>query len=97
MKNWKIVFGTDEIKPLELDTNSSPTTVYQRRNIEKVSKIEPVSNQEYFEWKREERELTLQEYSMLILMNEVKDEIINVQKEQIIDEYTLQLINEGVI
>lgn len=93
MKNWKIVFGTEETKPLEIDTLSSPTTIYQRRNIEQIEEINSITNDKIKYWKREERELTLEEYSMLVLMQE----IINVQKEKIIDDYTLQLIEEGVI
>lgn len=97
MKEWKIVLGTEEIKPLEIDKISSPTTVYQRRNIEQVEQTDSTTGDKIKYWKREERELTLEEYSILILMQEIKNDIINVQKEQIIDDYTLQLIEEGVI
>ena len=38
MKEWREVFGTEAEQPEEFDTTASPTTVYQRRNIKKVTK-----------------------------------------------------------
>ena len=56
-------------------------------------------------WQRDERELTVGEYEQMKLMEEVvngnKEEIVssvtNFQKEAVIDEYTLQLVEEGVL
>lgn len=56
-------------------------------------------------WQREERELTVEEYETMMLMAEVvngnKEEIVSsvtaFQKEAAIDEYTLQLIEEGLL
>ena len=56
-------------------------------------------------WKREERELTIAEYEQMILVQEIvrdhASEIIGsvteFQKEAVIDEYTLQLVEEGVL
>lgn len=56
-------------------------------------------------WQRDERELTVEEYEQMKLMEEVvngnKEEIVssvtNFQKEAVIDEYTLQLVEEGVL
>lgn len=56
-------------------------------------------------WQREERELTVEEYKSMMLMAEVvngnKEEIVSsvteFQKEAAIDEYTLQLIEEGLL
>lgn len=104
MKEWKKVFGTEGTMPEEFDAVSSPTTVYQRRNIEQSERTEPdgtiVSG-----WQRDERELTVEEYEQMKLMEEVvngnKEEIVssvtNFQKEAVIDEYTLQLVEEGVL
>lgn len=92
MKEWKEVFGTELDKPKELDNTSSPTTIYQRRNIREATRTIN-DGMKIKGWLREERELTLQEYSTFIIVNEA----VNIQKEQIIDDYTLQLINEGVI
>lgn len=104
MKEWKKVFGTEGTMPEEFDAKSSPTTVYQRRNIEPIERTEEdgtvVSG-----WQREERELTVEEYKSMMLMTEVvngnKEEIVSsvteFQKEAAIDEYTLQLIEEGLL
>ena len=56
-------------------------------------------------WQRDERELTVEEYEQMKLMEEVvngnKEKIVssvtNFQKEAVIDEYTLQLVEEGVL
>lgn len=56
-------------------------------------------------WKREERELTTAEYEQMMLMQEVVNgntsEIISsvtgFQKEDAVDEYTMQLVEEGVL
>lgn len=56
-------------------------------------------------WLREERELTLEEYHQMILMQQVVTEntqrivtsVTEFQKGAVIDEYTMQLIEEGII
>lgn len=104
MKEWKTVFGTEPEKPEEFDTSLSPTTVYQRRNIKKVTKTES-DGTKVQGWQREERELTLEEYGQLTLMEEMlhsnKEEIVSsvkeFQRDSVIDEYTIQLIEEGLL
>ena len=64
MTNWKKVFGTQAEKPQELDTTSSPATVYQRRNIVATTRTDEQKNKvEGFEY--EECELTLEEYQRM--------------------------------
>ena len=104
MKEWKEVFGTEATKPEEFDTTASPTTVYQRRNIRQETKTEG-DGTEVTGWLREERELTLEEYEQMKLVHEVvasnTSEIVSsvteFQKKAVIDEYTEQLIEEGLI
>lgn len=56
-------------------------------------------------WLREERELTLEEYHQMALMQQVVAEntqgivasVTEFQKGEVIDEYTMQLIEEGII
>lgn len=56
-------------------------------------------------WQYEERELTIQEYESMILMQQVVAEntqgivssVTEFQKGAVIDEYTMQLIEEGII
>ena len=53
--------------------NSSSTTVYQRRNIERVTNTDPETGNTYEEWQYEERELTKAEYETLTTANQVVD------------------------
>lgn len=57
MTEWKKIHGTQEEKPAEVDITSSPTTVYQRRDIKKDQDDNGNSC-----WSYEERELTKDEY-----------------------------------
>lgn len=104
MKEWKEVFGTEATKPEEFDVTASPTTVYQRRNIRQETKTE-ADGKKVTGWQREERELTLEEYGQLKLVQEVVKEntseivtsVTEFNENEVIDRYTEQLIEEGVI
>lgn len=56
-------------------------------------------------WQYEERELTVAEYESMILMQQVVTEntqeivasVTEFQRGAVIDEYTMQLIEEGII
>lgn len=56
-------------------------------------------------WEREERELTLEEYQNMQLVQEIVKEntseivtsVTDFQKDAVIDEYTQQLVEEGLI
>lgn len=70
MTDWKLVEGTQSDMPLELDMVSSPTTVYQRRNIKCVTKTNKITDpitgkereEEYEVWQYEEKSYSLDEY-----------------------------------
>lgn len=104
MKEWKTVFGTEAVMPEEFDTTSSPETVYQRRNIKEVEKTEE-DGKKVTGWEREERELTVGEYQQMMLTREVVNEnkaeivasVTDFQKSEAIDEYTMQLVEEGLL
>ena len=91
-------------QPEEFDTTASPTTVYQRRNIKKATK-EDADGKKITGWQREEREMSREEYDRLTLMQEVVasnttgivESVTQFQKDAVIDEYTQQLIEEGLI
>ena len=90
--------------PEEFDTTSSPETVYQRRNIKEVTRDEP-DGAKVKGWEREERELTIGEYEQMMLTREVVNEnkadivasVTDFQKAEVIDEYTMQLVEEGLL
>lgn len=56
-------------------------------------------------WEREERELTSEEYQQMMLVREVVNEnktdivesVTGIQRDVVIDEYTMQLIEEGLL
>lgn len=56
-------------------------------------------------WEREERELTSEEYQQMMLVREVVNEnktdivesVTGFQRDVVIDEYTMQLIEEGLL
>lgn len=77
---------------------------YQRRNIKKATK-EDADGKKITGWQREEREMSREEYDRLTLMQEVVasnttgivESVTQFQKDAVIDEYTQQLIEEGLI
>jgi hypothetical protein len=104
MKDWKVVTGTQLERPLEVDRNSSPTTVYLRRNITQIEQ-EMKSGETVKMWQYEECEMTVAEYENMVLMqqvvaenaSEIVDSVTQFQKDEVIDEYTQELIEEGLI
>lgn len=80
MKDWKTVQGSWPEKPLAFDTTLSGTTVYQRRNVHQVE-VENGDGSKTTLWEYEERELTREEYTQVLLEKhaETEDEITNLQ------------------
>ena len=108
MTDWKKVTGTQPERPEEIDRTSSPSTVYLRKNIEQVEKeVEGADGkiQTVTEWQYDEKEMTVEEYENMALMKSVVEEntsgivesVTQFQKDAVIDEYTQQLIEEGLI
>ena len=60
---WREVEGTQTERPKEIDTTSSPRTVYVRRNISQQVKTQE-NGENMTVWKYEEATLTLSEYAM---------------------------------
>ena len=54
--------GSQHIKPLAIDTNSSKTAVYLRRNIEQITREDETSGELVTLWGYEEAKLTIPEY-----------------------------------
>ena len=65
MTTWKTVQGSQETRPAEFDTTSSPTTVYQRRNVHRVTV--DYENTAVELWEYEERTMTHAEYETLMI------------------------------
>lgn len=60
---YKRVTGTQEERPLEIDTKSSKSVVYIRRDIERVEKEDDQGNT-YEVWEYDEAILTPEEYEL---------------------------------
>ena len=73
MKAWKKVYGSQVEQPPEFDTASSPTTVYQRRNVKRVT-IENGDGTKSELWEYDERTMSHDEYAVIA-------EIIKTQKD----------------
>jgi hypothetical protein len=67
MTDWKTVHDSRTTTPEELDTTSSSSTVYERRNIRRetvtVGGSEDAATME--QWVYEQREYTQEEYAMM--------------------------------
>lgn len=106
MKEWKMQRGSQRESPEEVDKTSSPTTVYLRRKIERVEILtEGTEAGTSNEWQYEEMEMSRKEYDQMLLMQQVASEntstivasVTEFQESKVIDEYTMQLVEEGLL
>ena len=66
MKDWEKMQGSQAERPDEFDTTSSPTTVYQRRNVQRVT-VNNADGTKAELWEYEERTMSREEYADLLL------------------------------
>ena len=78
MKNWQRVQGSQVNKPSEFDTTSSPTTVYQRKNIQRIE-IENMDGTTSELWEYDERTMTHEEYSVIAEIVETQKDIAAIE------------------
>ncbi len=99
MTDYRLVENMETDAPVEIDAASSPNVVYQRKNIKSVkeSGSEEEHNYKPAHWEYEERELTKDEYSQYLIAMEQAKEINEHSDEEAIDNYTRQLMDEGVL
>lgn len=80
--------------------------MYLRKNIEQVTrKVEGSNGEMATEWQYDEKEMTVEEYENMALMKTIVEEntsgivesVTQFQRDAVIDEYTQQLIEEGLI
>ena len=60
---YKHVEGSQEEKPLAIDTVSSSTIIYVRKNIRQVEKKDEQSEDTYEMWEYDEAQLTKEQYT----------------------------------
>lgn len=83
-------------KPSEIDNTSSKDGVYIRKNIESITKEDENGN-EYAVFCYDEAFLTHTEYLLHLFSNEVVENMAIKHENDIIDEYTLKLFEEGIL
>lgn len=63
---WKRVEGYQDKRPEEVDTTSSPSTVYLRRNISEITNRDAEGREtEGTHWQYDETQLSRQEFSII--------------------------------
>lgn len=60
MTDWRTVQGSQSVRPEEFDTSTSKVTVYQRKNIERITVDNEGVQTEL--WQYDERQMTYAEY-----------------------------------
>lgn len=67
MTDWKTVHDSAEVQPAAIDTTSSKTTVYERKNIRQEARSVGIGDTDatVTEWVYEQREYTREEYDMM--------------------------------
>ena len=92
--NWKEVEGYQPERPLETDTESSPTTVYLRRNIREIpNKDMEWNDTEETHWIYEECEIKKEDFNVIAQAVTIENQ--NFQKE-VLAEILLNQI-KGVV
>lgn len=87
MTNWRTEYCASQ--PSELEVIGRNLYI-QRRDITEVSHISEEDSSEYTNWECESREISFDEYNLL------KD-IEQINTDKAIEDYTMELIEEGVL
>lgn len=91
---WKK--AESRIEPIEVDSKSSIDGVYVRKNIHSEIRKDN-EEKEFVVFCYDEAFLTHAEYERYSIVNDVKDAIQLKHENEIIDAYTLQLIEGGIL
>ena len=84
-------------RPALVDDMSSPHGVYIRQNIEEKTYIDEETKEEITYFSYEEAFITQVEYDTLQATKYAIEQAREKREDEIIDDYTAQLIEEGVI
>lgn len=86
MTDWKKEISSQQLPELQV---IAPEVYMERRNIHE-EQVEMEGEEPYTQWVSDSREITFSEYNMLKSIEEI-------DTTEAIDNYTLQLIEGGVI
>ena len=84
-------------EPLKVDLTSSSKGVYVRENIKQIKTIDEDTQEEIIKYQYEEAFLTHEQYQDYVRMQYLIEQVETKRENEIIDEYTLELMNTGVI
>lgn len=90
------------VNPSEIDTTSSPDGIFIRKNVKAVE-VESENAESIIKYVYDEAFLTPDEYELYktskyeMVVNEAVTTLTVRREAEIIDDYTLQLIEEGVL
>lgn len=82
---------------LSVILTSSSKGVYVRENIKQVKTIDEDTQEEIIKYQYEEAFLTHEQYQDYVRMQYLIEQVETKRENEIIDEYTLELMNTGVI
>lgn len=85
MTEWTVEYNTEQPNKLQ---QIAPDTYIERKNIHQETK--EFNGVEITSWVSDSRRITINEYNMLKAMTEINT-------DKAIDDYTLQLIEEGIL
>lgn len=71
--------------------------MYLRRNIEQITVTDETTNETVTMWQYEERQMSTAEYTQYKMVQESTDTITAFQEQTVIDKYTMELIEGGVL
>lgn len=90
---YKYTEGSQSERPLEVDTVSSPTRVYLRKDIRQVTHVDEETGEEYTLWGYDEAQLTQGEYTEYLSRanNEQLTDTMLTMADMLVDITLLQL------
>lgn len=92
--DWYTAYTDINHKPDEIDTTSSHHVVYLRKDFEVIESTDPETQEVTKQWKYQEKVMTKSEYA--IATNAA--ELTTMRHDSaVIDAYTLELIEGGII
>lgn len=83
------------VKPVTVEIDRDYDTVYLRKNVEERTKTEESTKELITYFHYQEAQISVAEYESLELVKAVADSVTIRHESDIIDDYTLKLIEEG--
>lgn len=75
--SWKKGESSSIEKPLEFDEVSSSSTIYLRKNIQKVTRTDEMSGATYSVWEYDEQQIPKEDWSRYQELMQAKEDISN--------------------